>query len=208
MVIYKTLIVVLICLSTMGIGPGPSFIYASNNDNENNVHYWFDWKIKHLDNDNQKKVIEYFEKINRLFEGAKKTEYETKESRWGHPNPTEAVRVVKNIIIDSKKIVPPKSCGKHYAITLKILYIIEEYQTERTRAGTDKMFEADRSRDEVYEARLREAKLDELRLEEEKQREYFRVLHKVGFYKNMLNEMVNLRLITKEQKEKIEKKSR
>lgn len=180
-------------------------IHANENNEEGTVTSWFDWKVKHLNNENQKKIIEYFEKINPFFEKAKETEYTTKASRWGHPNPDEALKIIDYSIKEVKKIKSPKPCLKYYSITLKALQDIKNYQIERLRAGTDEKFEARREQDQAYEIKLRNAQLEELKLEEERNKEYFKILRKIGFYDNVLNEMVNLKLITKEEKEKVGK---
>lgn len=206
--ILKILILKIMLVLILVSQPSFFLIYADENDGGGAVASWFDWKIRHLDNEEQKMVMKYFEKINFLFEKAKETEYSTKESVWGHPSPAAALKIIDNSIKEAKKIKSPKSCLAHYSLTLKALQYIRNYQLERLRVGTDEKFESKRKQDQIYEVKVRDAQLNELRLEEQRTREYFKILHKIGLYDNVLDEMLKLKLITKEEKEHLEASNR
>lgn len=182
-------------------------IYADNNEEEA-VASWFSWKIKHLDNDEQKKVIKYFEELNPVFEKSENIVWRPIGSSAEYPDPYKAVKIVDDSLSKITKIVPPPSCKEYHRLTIEILNNIKDYQFKRIESGTGEAFESRIKQDSLYEVSIRNIKIEELRLEEQRNKEYFKILHKIGFYDNALNEMSNLKLITKEEMKRLEKEKK
>lgn len=172
---------------------------------ENNPGWqWFVWKYENASDSEQKKVITYFKNIDKLIAKATATRYKTKECEWGDSDPKKAYKMVTQLIEVAAQINPPPLCKKHYDLSLQILKSVTEYQKIRADLG-DKKIVAKRKEDQKFEEKMRNDQLEQSKLEAETSREFYAILRKTGFYDNALNEMLDLKLITPEQKSEFEK---
>lgn len=173
-------------------------------DTSDGFWVWFEWKLNHPDNDEQKTIIKYFKKINKIFEEANSTVYIKEGSDLGLPDPQQALNIIKETLKEANLIEPPKVCMKHYDLTLKILNYRLSYHGIRLELG-DKLLDLKMQRDSEFEKKMRDMQIEESELEADRQTEYFVILRKIGFYDRMIDEMWNMKLITLEEKAQLEK---
>lgn len=166
---------------------------------------WSTWKEKYGLTAEQKEVIGYFKKVTPIFSNADSTMSRPEGSLKERFNPKKALGIVNNSLKNIKKIVPPYLCDKHYKLIIETLGYIKDYQESRVMLG-DERFKTKIKKSEAFGYKIRNIQLQQLRIEEEVQKEYFRILRKVGYYDNLPNEAFDLKLITKIQKEQLEKK--
>ena len=158
---------------------------SAENGKEDVMASWIDWKIKHLDNEEQEKVIKYFKEINLVFEEADNIMWRAEKRDSKSLEPKVAIEIANKSLDRVKKINPPQVCYSHYNLTIEILKSILDYQNIRMILG-DEMLKINIQKDEVFESKIRTEQIRRLKLEDERQKEYFRVLHKIGFYNNAL----------------------
>ncbi|MDP3791309.1 MAG: hypothetical protein Q8R38_04620 [Candidatus Omnitrophota bacterium] len=166
---------------------------------------WSIWKEKYGLTAEQKEVIGYFKKVTPIFSDADSTMSRPENSPKERFDPKKALDIVNSSLKNIKKIVPPYLCDKHYKLIIETLGYIKDYQESREILG-DERFKTKIKESEVFEYKIRNIQLQQLRIEEEVQKEYFNILRKVGYYDNLPKEAFDLKLITKTQKEQLEKK--
>lgn len=166
---------------------------------------WSIWKVKYGLTAKQKEVIDYFQKVTPLFADADSTMSRPEGSLKERFKPKKALEVVNNSLERIKKIIPADYCDKHYKLIIETLGYIKNYQENRVMLGDEK-FQAKIKESGAFENKVRTIQLQQLRLEENVSKEHFRILQKIGYYDNLPSEAFNLKLITKTQKEQLEKK--
>jgi hypothetical protein len=199
---------ILIIIISLGIA-FTSLIYFKVGAQEKEVDFfdqWYIWKIKYGLTERQKEAIEYFQKVAPIFTKANSTMSRPEGSLKARFDPKESVEIVNDSLKSIKEIMPADLCDKHYRLIVKAIGCIKDYQENRMVLG-DKGLEIKIREDETFKNNIRDIQIRQFRLEEEAQKEQFHILHNVGFYDNLPNEAFKLKLITKKQKEELEKKS-
>ena len=126
---------------------------------------------------------------------ARKTRSKTQFSEWGHPDPTESIKIVNNDIETIRKLKTPKICKNYKDLCLQILGLIKKHHKTRIEMEDSPFF--GQKVLEIYKKQMK--------IEGEKQKEYFNILRKIGFYDNEEEEMYNLGIITREEMEQLKR---
>lgn len=181
-------------------------LFAENKMREegNAFWEWFAWKYDNVSNPEQKKIIAYFKRINKLVEKAIATQYGVEESIWGDPSPKRAYGIVSLSIKTIEKITPPLLCNKYHNLSLRILRFVADCQKRRIDLG-DAKISAKRKEEQLFEEKLRGEQLEQSKLQAERSVEFYDILRKIGFYSNAINEMLDLKLINPEEKIELER---
>lgn len=140
---------------------------------------WLKWKVNHVKDTKEKKIIECLKKIDTSFNVAKETQFVTNKSDYGNPNPKKALRIIQNSLTELQRLKVPKECMRYYELTIKILQNIKNYHISRINLGDG----------EVFWEKIKTDKLNQIKMEAERESEYFNVLRDIGFYDSMLEEM-------------------
>ncbi|QAT16835.1 hypothetical protein BU251_03345 [Candidatus Velamenicoccus archaeovorus] len=175
------------------ITPGNSFSENKKNENDDPFWQWFVWKYENVSEPRQKEVINYFKTINKISKESEKTRYVAKNSFWGDPDINKAISITKDSLEKAREIVPPQECKRHYDLTIEILKELNVYQKNRSKFKDPKIFEQE----------TKGVISQELLNEEARQREYFIILRNVGFYDHFFDEVVKLKLMTRQEAKKM-----
>jgi len=90
---------------------------------------WFEWKIATELTEKQKRIINYLQKSSNIFNKASATKSVHPESEYGHPNPSEAVKIVMQLKIELENLPYPMECEEFRELSLEnIDYIIKYHQ--------------------------------------------------------------------------------
>jgi hypothetical protein len=144
---------------------------------------WFQWKMQTNLTEKQKTVIEYLKKASTIFDKAFNTRCVQPTSKYGYPNPKEAIAITKQAIIEIKALPYPKECAAYRDANIKIMkniIIPYHYLRLKFKEGT-----------EEFNLQYENFQLSEIKggLDVKQYNEYFESLKKVGFYDNIEKEM-------------------
>ena len=103
----------------------------SNDSAWSDFNKWFEWKRATNLTEEQRNVINYLKESSDIFEKAFRTQYVLSESKFGHPNPKEAIKIIKQSIFELEKLECPKVCQEYRNINIKNLEHINLYQKLR-----------------------------------------------------------------------------
>jgi len=134
--------------------------------------------FKNNTNSNAEEIFKYFEEINSIFDKAKKTEYTTSQSLFGVSPPEKAIQLLDDLMAQARNIKAPQVCLEHYILTMKFLESLKAYHSERKELG-DNGFKLKRDKDNAYEEKIRNEKINRLILEEKRQKIYFKILNNI-----------------------------
>jgi len=153
---------------------------------------WLEWKVNHIYDPQKKEVIKYFKAIDAFFNASKETQFVAGESDYGNSDPKKAIRIVENSLRETKRLKVPQNCMHYHELTIKILQNIKNYHASRLKFGDN----------QIFWEKVKADKLNQIKREAEREGEYFNILRNIGFYDNMIDELQQLKLITKEELDK------
>lgn len=185
------------------LGVAIFFVFRTHND-KNNMADWFNWKLKHLDTQEQKEVIAYFNLINPIFNKANSTVWLPEGSSPRDVDSRRAYMIAEESMQKIKKITPPNLCINHYNLTIQILDCIKGYHNDVINSGGYTEFENKLNTNPQFRDTIRDNRIKQLSLEEKRNKEYYKILKKTGFYNKLTEEAYNLKILTKEEKEKLD----
>lgn len=142
---------------------------------------WLEWKISTNLTAEQKTAIECLQKSGAIFNEAFHTECVYPDSKYGHPDIKEAIKIVENAIDKLKKIPCPKECIHYKELCIENLRYTLKYQQLRLEYGDGT---------EEFRKRHRELELSfiDSGVGPAKFAEYFAVMKRIGLFDNMEQE--------------------
>ncbi len=146
---------------------------------------WFQWKMQSNLTEKQKSVVEYLKKSSAIFNKTFDTRCVQPESKYGYPNPKEAIKITKEAIKELKVLPCPKESTQYRDINIKIMKNIIIYHQLRVmfKEGT-----------EEFNLRYEKFQLSEIKnsLDVKQCNEYFKSLRKVGLFDNIEEEIKHI----------------
>ena len=146
---------------------------------------WFEWKMNTDLSEKQREVIEYLEKSTTIFNKAFYTTTVNPESEYGHLNPEEAIKIIKQSMDELNKLSYPAECKRSRALSIEKMKYFLSYQQLRLDYGDGS---------ELFEKKHIELELSfiDSGIDSDSFSEYFICMKKVGLLDNIEKEMKNL----------------
>jgi len=155
---------------------------------------WLQWKMQTHLSDKQNSVIEYLKKSGSIFNTAFETETVHPDSKYGRPNPREAIKIVEQTLKEFKRLPRPYECKEYRKSTIELMKHIISYHKLRL-----KYKEGSRQFNSMH-MKLEMAKIKS-GYDSKQFSEYFNSMRKVGLFDNIEKESVDLGLIKKKELE-------
>lgn len=160
---------------------------STNGSGWSDFNKWFEWKVTTNLTEEQKNVIEYLNKSTTMFDKAFKTECVNPESKYGYPDPKEAIKIVQQAIAELEKLPYPKLCENYRNLSIKNMIYIISYHKMRLeyKEGTEK-----------FDEKHRELEINFIKsgIDSERYSDFFYCIKKIGLFDSYKKEIKNFQV--------------